>query len=52
MQNRTHYQVLGIEKNATETEIKKAYHKAAMKWHPDRNFGNEEEANVKMKEIA
>jgi len=52
MQNRTHYQVLGIEKNAAETEIKKAYHKAAMKWHPDRNLGNEEEANVKMKEIG
>lgn len=35
-----HYQVLGINKNATSEEIKKAYREKAMQWHPDKNPGN------------
>jgi DnaJ-class molecular chaperone len=31
------YDILGIDVNATEEEIKKGYHKMALKWHPDRN---------------
>eukprot|EP01120_Amphizonella_sp_Union-15-10_P016187 TRINITY_DN8453_c0_g2_i1.p1 TRINITY_DN8453_c0_g2~~TRINITY_DN8453_c0_g2_i1.p1 ORF type:complete len:360 (-),score=95.60 TRINITY_DN8453_c0_g2_i1:62-1090(-) len=47
-----YYSVLGVSKNASEDEIKKAYKKAALKWHPDRNLGKKEEAEAKFKEIS
>ena len=47
-----YYKVLGINHNASEEEIKKAYKKLALKYHPDRNIENKEEAANKFKEIS
>src|SRR5690349_9337442 len=48
---RDFYEVLDVPRDADEDTIKKAYRKAALKWHPDRNPGNGE-AGEKFKEIA
>ena len=47
-----YYKILGISKSATEKDIKKAYRKLAMKWHPDKNPNNKEVAEQKFKEIS
>jgi molecular chaperone DnaJ len=46
-----YYQILGVSKEASADEIKSAYRKLAMKWHPDRNPDNVEEAKNKFAEI-
>lgn len=51
MAKQDYYDILGVNKNSTQDEIKKAYRKKAMEYHPDRNPGNKE-AEAKFKEAA
>ncbi len=51
VQFKDYYQILGVSKDATQEEIKKAYRKLAKKYHPDKNKGNKE-AEEKFKEIS
>ena len=50
-ERKDYYKILGVKKDATQDEIKKAFRKLSVKWHPDKNQGNKE-AEGKFKEIV
>ncbi|CAO3613742.1 unnamed protein product [Cunninghamella blakesleeana] len=49
---KNYYDILGVSKTADDNEIKKAYRKQALKWHPDRNKDNVEKAKEKFQEVS
>ena len=51
MAKEDYYQLLGVERNASDAEIKKSYRSMAMKFHPDRNKDNPETAETKFKQV-
>ncbi len=52
MPQKHYYKILGVDENASPDEIKKAYRKLAVKYHPDKNLRNKKEAEEKFKEIS
>ncbi|GMQ03321.1 hypothetical protein CsSME_00049164 [Camellia sinensis var. sinensis] len=47
-----YYNILKVNRNATEDDLKKSYRRLAMKWHPDKNPNNKKEAEAKFKQIS
>lgn len=51
MTGKNYFEMLELSRNASEADIKRAYKKLALKWHPDKNPNNQKEAEKRFKEI-
>jgi curved DNA-binding protein CbpA len=47
-----YYKILGVPMAATAGDIKKGYHKGALKWHPDKNTDHKDEAERRFKQLS
>jgi DnaJ family protein B protein 4 len=50
--SKDYYKILGVKKTAKEKDLKKAYRKLALKWHPDKNPNNKEAATKKFELVS
>ena len=48
----SYYEILGVDRNASDAQLKKAYRKLAVRWHPDKNLDSREEAERMFKLVA
>ncbi|CAD8086994.1 unnamed protein product [Paramecium primaurelia] len=49
---KNHYNTLGLQRDAEQQQIKEAYHKLALEWHPDKNINNRTQAIIQFQEIS
>lgn len=47
-----YYNILEVRRDASEEDIRKAYKRLVLRWHPDRNLDNKEDAEMRFKEIS